>query len=51
MVVLGTKSNGQVFGAPVEIDRKGDSLNWAVITGSGRSIYHVSNELTKVDDL
>ena len=37
MVVLGTKSTGQVFGAPVEIDRKSDSLNWAVIMGSGPS--------------
>ena len=45
MVVLGTKSNGQVFGAPVEIDRKSDSLHWAVILKRGRPIWHGSNEL------
>ena len=27
MVVLGTKSTGQVFGAPVEIDRNGEIRN------------------------
>ena len=27
MVVLGTKSTGQVFGAPVEIDRNGENRN------------------------
>ena len=32
MVVLGTKSTGQVFGAPVEIDRNGEIRNQNLVT-------------------
>ena len=31
MVVLGTKSTGQVFGAPVEIDRNGEIRNQKLV--------------------
>ena len=31
MVVLGTKSTGQVFGAPVEIDRNGENEKFKCI--------------------